>query len=197
MLIQNHVFSFVRRPITNHYPDRAITLFNIYQYEVSTYAQDTQKILRFLTDEKKQRDYKSKYFDWVVPAGTFSYVSDDHQLTQSGAICMDLDYLCLPSEIDEDNGDPVTELKEKLLADPYFDTLLLFRSVRGCGLKWWISVDLTRYDFRTWFQSIRNYTMATYHLTDKQVDAKVGHVSAGCFLGFDKHCYLKSELFKN
>ena len=195
MEIKYYQVTFVLRPIWNHKPYKTISLFEIYKYETSLYAKDTQTILRGKTDEKEQRIFKEKNLNWVVPAGTFDYIDDNHQLTQSGAVCMDLDYLCLPSEIDEENGDPVTELKEKLLKDPYFETLLLFRSPRGRGLKWWVPVDLTKYEFRYWFLAIRNYTMTTYHLTEKQVDAKVGHPSAGCFLGHDPQCYLKPELY--
>jgi len=194
MEIKCNQFTFVRRPIWNHEPDRVITLHDIYKYETSTYALTTQTTLRGMAGEKEQRTFKERNFDWVVPGGTFSYIDDNHQLTQSGDLCLDFDYMCLPSEIDEEKGDPVSELKGKLLEDPYFETLLLFRSVRGCGLKWWVPVDLTKCDFRTWFQAVRNYAMATYHLTEKQVDAKVGHPSAGCFLGHDSHCYINPKL---
>ena len=196
MEIKKYTCSAIRRPIYNHEPCGVISLFGIYRYEVSSRAIVTQKTLRAMTDEKAQKAYKEKNFDWVTPAGTFDYINDNRQLTASEAMCMDIDYLCLPSEIDEENGDPVTELREKLLADPYFETLLLFRSIRGCGLKWWVPVNLSKCDHRTWFTAIRNYVMQTYHLTDVQCDGKVINESRGCFLGYDSHCYLKPELFE-
>lgn len=196
MEIKKYTCSAIRRPIYNHEPCGVISLFGIYRYEVSSRAIVTQKTLRDMTDEKAQKAYKDRNFDWVTPAGTFDYASDDKLLTYSCCLCMDIDCLCLPSEIDEENGDPVTELREKLLADPYFETLLLFRSPRGRGLKWWVPIDLQKCDYRKWFTSVRNYMMQAYHLDEKQADAKVGHESAGCFLGHDAHCYLKPELFE-
>lgn len=196
METKRYVVSAFRRPIYNHIPCGEISLFDVYRYEVSTRAVETQKILCAITDEKAQKAFKDKNFDWVTPAGTFSYASDDKQLTASEVVCMDLDYLCLPSEIDEENGDPVTELKEKLLKDSYFETLLLFRSPRGRGLKWWVPVELTKCDHRTWFTAIRNYVMQQYKLTDIQCDKQVVNESRGCFLGHDSHCYLKPELFE-
>lgn len=196
MEIRRNIVSAFRRPIFNHIPCGEISLFDVYRYEVSRRAMETQKKLRAMTDEKEQRSFKERNFDWVTPAGTFSYADDDKQLTASETICMDIDYLCLASEIDEVNGDPVTELKEKLLKDPYFDTLLLFRSPRGRGLKWWIPVDLSKCDHRTWFTAIRNYVMQTYHLSDEQCDGKVINESRGCFLSYDPNCYLKPELFE-
>ena len=196
MEIRENITSAFRRPISNHYPCGEVSLHGIYRYETSNRAVETQKTLRSLADEKEQKQYKNRNFDWVTPGGIFSYASDDKLLTYSCCLCMDIDYLCLPSEIDEENGDPVTELREKLLADPYFETLLLFRSPRGRGLKWWVPIDLQKCDYRKWFTSVRNYMMQTYHLDEKQADAKVGHESAGCFLGHDAHCYLKPELFE-
>ena len=196
MEIRKYMTSAFKRPISNHYPCGEVSLHGIYRYETSNRAVETQKTLRSLADEREQKQYKNRNFDWVTPGGIFSYASDDKLLTYSCCLCMDIDYLCLPSEIDEENGDPVTELREKLLADPYFETLLLFRSPRGRGLKWWVPIDLQKCDYRKWFTSVRNYMMQTYHLDEKQADAKVGHESAGCFLGHDAHCYLKPELFE-
>jgi len=196
MEIKKYMTSAFRRPIFNHKPCGEISLFGVYRYEVSSRAVETQNKLRAMTDEKAQKAFKDRNFDWVTPAGTFSYASDDRQLTASETVCMDLDYLCLPSEIDEENGDPVSELKEKLLKDPYFDTLLLFRSPRGRGLKWWVPVDLSKCDHRTWFTAIRNYVIMTYHLSEVQCDGQVINESRGCLLGHDSHCYLKPELFE-
>jgi len=195
-LIQKFQFSCFERPVFNHWPCGVGTPFGVYRYEKSDKALDYQNTLRGLTDEKAQRPYKEKNFCWVTPAGRFSYAADDKILSYSCLMCMDLDYLCHPSEIDEENGDPVTELREKLLKDPFLDTILLFRSVRGCGLKWWVVIDLEKYDYATYFTGIRHYLMSEYHLTDKQCDKQVANLSRGCFLGHDAHCYLKPELIK-
>ena len=194
MEIVKYQVSALHRPITNHDPCGQVSLHGIWRYETGSRAVETQKQLRSIADEKAQRHFKDWNFDWVTPCGCLSYANDQSILSYSGCLCMDLDYLCLPAEINEE-GDPVTELKERLLKDPYFETLLLFRSPRGRGLKWWIPIDLNECDFRKWFRSVRNYLMSQYHLTEKQVDPTVGHESAGCYLGHDAHCYLKPELF--
>jgi len=187
--------SWFMKPITNHVPCWVGTPYDVYQYVTSERALDAQNELRSMSDEKIQRNYKGRNFHWVTPAGVFSYASDDKVVTYSGLVCMDIDYLCQPSEIDEEHGDPVTELKEKLLNDPRFDTVLLFRSPRGRGLKWWIPTDL-EFGYREYFTAVRNYLTAAYHLTNEQVDANCINESRGCFLGHDAHCYLKPELFK-
>ena len=90
----------------------------------------------------------------------------------------------------------VGELKQRLIDDPCFSTLLLFTSPRGNGLKWFIPIDLTRCDHKTWFTAVRNYLMATYGLTDKQVDKQCQNPSRACFLSHDPEAYLRTDLIE-
>ena len=104
----------------------------------------------------------------------------------SGIICIDLDDIA-----------DVEGLFQKLLSDPFFETLLLFRSPRGCGLKWFVPIDIDKCDHRTWFTAIRNYLMATYGLSDKQVDPACSNPSRACWLCHDPEVYLKAELYEH
>ena len=98
--------------------------------------------------------------------------------------------------MDLDDLDDAEDMKRKLLADAMFETMFMFRSPRGRGLKWWVEIDLTRCDHRTWFTAIRNYLMATYRLSDKQVDASCTNPSRACYLSYDPDAYLKPELIE-
>ena len=93
-------------------------------------------------------------------------------------------------------GQRVEELFERLIDDPMFETLLLFRSPRGFGLKWFVHIDLTRCDHRTWYTAIRNYLMHTYNLDDKQVDKTCGNPSRACYLCHDPLAYIKPDLIE-
>lgn len=141
--------------------------------------------LRAIADEQEQRSYKGVNLDYVTPSGLFAYCNDQSLLKHSGLICMDLDDL-----------DDAEDMKRKLLADAMFETMFMFRSPRGRGLKWWVEIDLTRCDHRTWFTAIRNYLMATYRLSDKQVDASCTNPSRACYLSYDPDAYLKPELIE-
>lgn len=164
MEIKRYQVSAFRRPISNHYPCGEVSLHGIYRYETGNRAVETQKTLRSFTDEKDQKQFKNWNFDWVTPSGTFSYASDDKLLTYSSCLCMDIDYLCQPSEIDEENGDPVTELREKLLVDPYFETLLLFRSPRGRGIIFSTEADtLSQALSQEWGQFTDSFRQAFHH----------------------------------
>ena len=182
----NYGMSFFEKPISNKHPRWTVTPFWVYQYVRSGAARRQTMELRALSDEGEQRRYKTSNFDYVMPAGVFAYGSDAGLVRPSGLLCMDLDYL----------GARVDELWTALLDDSQFTTVLMFHSPRGQGIKWWIAIDTERCDYRTWFQAVRNYLMATYGLSEKQVDPAVGHVSAGCFLSYDPDAYLRTELIE-
>ena len=179
--------SFFKKPITNKWPTaQPVSLFQVFQFVHGPGAYPETRDLRLITDDNEVRDFKGLHFDYVTPSGIFSYCSDTSLIRHSGILCMDLDYL----------GDRVEELFKLLIHDPMFDTLLLFRSPRGFGLKWFIHIDLTRCDHRTWFQAVRNYLMHTYHLSDKQVDKMCGNPSRACYLCYDPDAYLKPDLYE-
>ena len=181
-----HMMSFFRRPITNKRPEREpVSLFQVYQMVRTNRYRPETMALRAIADEHEQRSYKGANLDYVTPSGLFAYCNDQSLLHHSGLICMDLDDL-----------DDVEDMKCKLLADPMFETMFMFRSPRGHGLKWWVEIDLTRCDHRTWFTAIRNYLMATYRLTDKQVDASCANPSRACYLSYDPDAYLKTKLIE-
>ena len=179
--------SFFSKPITNKRPcGQPLSLFQVYRYIITRrYMPETEQ-LRAITDEDKAREFKGQHLDYVTPSGIFSYCSDNSLVKHSGVLCMDLDHL----------GDRVEELFQLLLHEPMFQTLLLFRSPRGCGLKWFIPIDLSRCDHRTWFTAVRNYLMHTYHLDDKQVDKACGNPSRACYLCHDPEAYLMTPLIE-
>lgn len=179
--------SFFMKPISNKWPSgQPMSLFEVFRYIIiPRYRPETEE-LRLITDDNEARDYKGQHFDYVTPSGVFSYCNDTSLIRHSGILCLDLDHL----------DDRVEELFRLLIHDPMFETLLLFRSPRGLGLKWFIHIDLSRCDHRTWFQAVRNYLMHTYHLDDRQADKMCGNPSRACFLCYDPEAYLKPDLYE-
>lgn len=179
-------FSFFSKPITNKKPLRIVNLLQVCQVIRSRYYENVVRLLRSIVDKEGQRRFKAKNLDYITPSGTFSYGNDESLICHSGILCMDLD--------DIEN---VEELKQKLIDDIHFDTLLLFVSPCGHGLKWFIAIDLDVCNHKTWFTSVRNYLMATYGLTDKQVDKSCSNVSKACYMSYDPDAYINSELVEN
>lgn len=180
--------SFFWKPITNKVPaSKPVSLFWVYEYVRGRWAMPETEELRKLVGEDVQRSYKGQNFDYITPSGVFAYCSDQSLMKHSQVLCVDLD----------DLGDRTEEMFQNLLHDAVFQTLLLFRSPRGAGLKWFVHIDLTRCDHRTWFTAVRNYLMATYQLSDKQVDKTCGNPSRACFLSHDPNAYLMDELIEH
>ena len=178
--------SFFTKPITNKWPYGELSLFQVYRLIITPQYRPETNHLREITDHDEARGFKCKELDYITPSGVFSYCNDQSLIRHSSIICMDLDSL------DQRTDD----LREKLIADPFFETLLLFRSPSGNGLKWFVPIDLSKCDHRTWFTAIRNYLMTTYQLSDKQADKSCINVSKACYLCYDPEAYIKPELIE-
>ena len=81
-----------------------------------------------------------------------------------------------------------------MLADPYFETELLFTSPSGVGVKWVTHIDLARCDFRTWYRAISNYLKQTYGLT---ADSSGVNISRACYLPHDPEVFVNPILLSN
>ena len=178
--------SFFKKPITNKNPLKTVNLLQVCQVIRSRYYENVVRLLRSIVDKEEQRRFKAKNLDYITPSGVFSYCNDESLISHSGILCMDLD------DIEDVKG-----LKQKLIDDIHFDSLLVFDSPRGNGLKWFIAIDLDVCNHKTWFTSVRNYLMATYGLTDKQVDKTCSNVSRACYMSYDPDAFLNSELVEN
>ncbi|MDR2823617.1 MAG: hypothetical protein LBB41_00285 [Prevotellaceae bacterium] len=87
----------------------------------------------------------------------------------------------------------INELKANLLKDRFFETLLMFRSPSGDGLKWLINIDLTRYSHRVWFDGIYHYILNTY---GQAIDKSGSDVARACFLCNDAQAYINPNLYR-
>ena len=151
-------------------------------------------------DLSAARAFKRTKFDYVTFSGTFTRRTDADLVAHSGYLCLDFDHLDTssvpigPNDISSlraDTARQLTAARSVLLSDPHFETLLLFTSPSGNGLKWVIPIDLEQCEHRTWFNAVRNYLAATYHL---DADPACVNVSRSCFLPHDPDCYIAPRL---
>lgn len=169
-------FSFFLQPITNTEAYGLIKLravFDLIRYDC--YKQKTET-LRAITDKKEARRYKAQNFDYVTFSGFFTKRDVTCLEKHSNMIVIDIDHIA-----------NVEEIKQKLINDDYFPTLLLFRSPSGDGLKWVIPIDITEYTHEDWFTSIANYLQFTYKL---EIDKSGKDVARACFLCYDPEAYI-------
>ena len=184
-------FSIFRRPVTNKHPYQVVNLIDVFNYIISDFAKDRTNELRTIKDDRYRRQYKANKFDYCTFSGIFSVRTDKAIIQHSGLICLDFDHL-----------KDVEAIFEALKEDTYFETLLLFRSPSGDGLKWVISFhdSYFRYgkdgesysDYQVrFFAGLYNYIFNHY---DVEVDRSCRNLSRACFLPHDPAAYLNPSL---
>ena len=217
MNVSESKFSFYNPPVDRVNYVKEANLYGIYRYIVDPkYAKQQTDTLRTLggtnatplscvgesgglgrfncsegaslRDQRTEREnarkrYKATHFAYCLFSGTFARNRRNDGLMQhSGLICIDFDHV---------NPD---ELLPTLLSDPYFETLLSFRSPSGDGRKWVISIDLQKATHEQWYTAISNYLRATYCL---QADPACKNVARACFLPHDPECYIAPRLHRD
>lgn len=81
-------------------------------------------------------------------------------------------------------------LKATLLCDEALETVLLFTSPSGDGVKWIVSIDIDEYSHWHWFKAIAAYVKATYQL---EVDGSGKDISRCCFLPYDPEVFINPK----
>ncbi len=169
-------FSYFRCPVTNTHPSAEMTLLDVYEaVKGSSYKQETEE-LRRINEPEIARKFKARNFDYVTFSGLFSKRSDSALIRHSGLITLDFDHVS-----------NISELRETLLHDRYFETELMFTSPSGDGLKWIVSIDLKECNHQGWFLAINAYLEATYRL---KVDQSGKDISRACFLPYCPTIYI-------
>ena len=173
-------FSFFRAPVTNTRPLRSITLRDAFAYITGPYARERTARLRRITDERIARSFKAAHFDYCTFSGIFTLRCDAAVVEKSGLICIDFD-----------NLEDVETLFNSLLQDQYFETMLLFRSPSGHGLKWIVPVTDTTIPHRDYFTAVSNYLFSTYGI---RPDRSGKDLSRACFLPYDPAAYIHPQI---
>lgn len=113
-ITDNYQFSFFRKPILNMNPLRAVGIVDIYRYIVGHYAKLPTATLRNLTNKDEAKRYKATNFDYCTFSGLFRKRREDDLLKHSGLMCIDFGHVT-----------DFIDLKQRLLADEYFETELM------------------------------------------------------------------------
>jgi hypothetical protein len=179
---EGNFFSFFRSPISNTKPHKAVSLLQIYNAIKGDYYKESTEKLRAISDVAQARKFKAANFDYCTFSGTFESRNDKALIKHSGLLCVDFDHL-----------NSVETLFDRLLNDDYFDTLLLFRSPSGDGLKWIISIDTTQATHGDFFAAVANYILQTYGVA---VDKSGQDISRACFLPHDPQAFINPLLLK-
>ena len=174
--------SYYKRPVSNTRPTARVSIGHIVEYIRGDYYRLETEQLRAITDPKERRKFKATHFDSVTFCGLFAERKDDQLLCPTDFLCLDFDHV----------GDRLTEVRRQLIDDPEFETVLLFRSPSGDGLKWVVKIDLNQCDYATWYKAILNYVCTTYQV---KADDQCRNLSRACFLCYDPEVYVNPSFF--
>ena len=185
-------FSYFTKPLTRVQPTMEFSLVDAYNYVKSGISSMATEQCRSLPPEDRPA-FKRTNFDFCTFSGIFSQRKADKLIRHSFYVCFDFDHL-----------NDLESTFSKLVQDPYFETLLLFRSPSGDGLKWVVSMEEnyvhrerffpaeTPASYHTlFFYAVQHYIRNTYSL---EVDEKCKDVSRACLLPFDPQAYINPSL---
>jgi len=177
--IEAPMFSYFKRPVSNIFPERTVSLLDVYNWIRSGKFRKTTKKLRSLQEKDEARNFKAVSFDYVTFSGTFSKRTDKELLEHSGLLTIDFDHIAdLPA------------LKQKLLEDEYFETELLFVSPSGDGLKWIIPIEISEVSHQEYFRAVSAYIQQTYQI---EIDQSGKDISRACFLPYDPVAHINPK----
>lgn len=183
LLDQQHiklpVFSFFKKPILNTKPYKTISVLDAYGLIGGHWNIERTQILRGFQDVEEARAFKASQFNYVCFSGIFTKRSEQYLKQHSGLMVLDFDHLS-----------DVAGVKNLLLADESLETVLLFRSPSGDGLKWVITIDISLMDHKNYFKAVRNYLKATYQL---EIDSSGSDVARACFLPYDPDVFINPK----
>lgn len=135
-----------------------------------------------ILDPKERLAFKKKNFDQLCVSGLFSKKADNCLIKHSGMLGIDIDHV---------GKEHVEELKQEFVHDSTvmdnFEVELAFRSPSGDGLKMFVEIDLREATHEEWYKAIGCYIQMHYGI---EIDTCCQNLSRGCFLPFDRFCYV-------
>lgn len=175
-------FSFFRTPVQNTVPYLAFSILDAYRYISEPIAKERTEQLHAMVSQNEARQFKAQHFDYCTFSGLFKSRSSSQLIQHSGLICVDFDHV-----------DDIPTLKQHLLKHEYFDTILMFTSPSGNGVKWIVEVNLQGWEHSRFFKSMINCLKATGL---PPVDISGSDVARACFLSYDPEAYIHPK-FQN
>lgn len=172
-------FSFFSKPVQNVIPSSIMSIQDAYHTIISDrYALPT-RLLRRLTNKEAARNFKARNFDFACFSGVFTKRCEAGLVRHSNLLAIDFDDVLQP-----------VQLKNNLVSNPIFETIMAFISPSGKGVKWILKIDLNKCSHLQWFQAVACYIRINYHL---EIDPSGKDVCRCCFLPYDPDAYLNEK----
>lgn len=163
--------SYFKAPIRNTQPYKDVSPSDVAKVIKGNFFKEKTDNLRELSDVDKARKYKSDNFDYVTFSGTFTERKKTALVEYSSIIALDFDHV------------DVESTKNKILNQKDIDTVLLFVSPSGDGIKW-IVPSTTKDEHEKVFRMYQRYCK---ELFDLDVDESGKDIARACFIPHDEN----------
>lgn len=164
-------FSYFKAPIRNTQPYKDITLSDVAKVIKDDFFKDATNALRSFDDKDEAKEYKVKTFDYTTFSGVFSKREAISLIEYSSLIALDFDHV------------DVDDVKNKLLTQTDVDTVLLFISPSGDGIKW-IVPSTNADEHLQVFRMYQRYCKDKFNL---DVDKSGKDIARACFIPHDEN----------
>jgi hypothetical protein len=167
--MNKHNFSYFKAPIKNTQPYKNITISDVAKVIKGNHFKTITDKLRSITDADEARSFKATKFDYVTFSGTFTERKKTALVEYSSLIALDFDHV------------DVESTKNKILKQKDIDTVLLFVSPSGDGIKWIVPAT-TEEEHEKVFRMYQRYCKDAF---DLDVDESGKDIARACFIPHD------------
>lgn len=167
-------FSVFDKGVTTTEPKGVMDPYAVYTYIRDGISRYQTERLRGILDAAELKKYKQSEFETAVFSGVYSHKCDAGLVKPSGYVCIDIDHV------------PVQQTKDVLMGLEQFETVLMFTSPSGHGVKWVLN-NRTLFSHVDFYSAVSNFLRDTCKI---EVDMTARPLSHGCLLPWDPEVYL-------
>lgn len=167
-------FSVFDKGIWAKEPKGVMDPYSVYVYIRDGVAREQTERLRTIMDAQGMRLYKCTEFESAVFSGVFKSLEDEAPTRPSGYVCFDFNHVS------------VQDTKDILMGVEEYETVLLFTSPTGHGVKWVVNNN-TVFNHEQFYKVVHDYLWKTYGL---EASMEAGDIRHRCFLPWDPEVYI-------
>ena len=148
--------------------------YAVYKYIRDGASREQTEKLRTIMDPKEFRRFKFNAFETALFSGVFTKKEDDALTKATGYVCFDFNHVS------------VQQTKDILMGLEQFETILMFTSASGHGVKWVVNNNFV-FEHVDFYNVVSNYLWEKYRI---EADKNSSGISTGCLLPYDPEVYI-------
>lgn len=174
------LFSYYKHKVTDPTPSESISVPQLIDLVKSDKYKEAVLKIRATKSKDDQRKLKKETLDYVTVGGVFSYRAEQNLETPSGLMCIDIDSLANPVEVQKQ--------KDLMKKNKYVHAY--FTSPSGVGLKIIVRIPPEKENYQKYFVGF--YGEFT-DIDPMQFDSGTRNIAHACFLSHDPFPYYNPD----